>query len=138
MIKTLENKLGKACGADSLTAEHLINAQPLLLIHLSAMFRFVMKHSLVPDEFDKGVVVPLIKDKFGCINSPNNYRGITLIHVLAKRIGLVNLEICNNFSVIDNLQFGFKPSVGCNNASRYSVDKFKDKGSTIYEASLLL
>ena len=32
-------KWGKACGPDGLSCEHLVNAHPLLVIHLCALFR---------------------------------------------------------------------------------------------------
>lgn len=131
--------LGKACGPDGLSAEHLIHAHPILVVHLCALFRYMIVHQCVPDDFGKGVIIPLLKDKLGCINSLDNYRGITLIPVIAKLFELVILELCSDCLLTDELQFGFKPKLGCPNAIfafRTTIDHFIDRGSTIYAASL--
>lgn len=131
--------LGKACGPDGLSAEHLIHAHPILVIHLCAIFRYMVLHQCVPDEFGRGVIIPLLKDKLGCVNNLDNYRGITLIPVIAKLFELVILELCSDYLCTDDLQFGFKPKLGCSNALfafRTTIDYFIDRGSTIYAASL--
>ena len=70
------------------------------------MFRFMvlhdsvlLLHGLVFYDFGKGVVIPLLKDKLGCINSLENYRGITLTPVLAKLFELSILEVCSDFLI---------------------------------------
>jgi len=93
----------------------------------------------VPDDFGKGLIIPLLKDKLGCINSFDNYRGITRIPVIAKLFELVILELCSEHLLTDNLQFGFKPKSGCSNtifALRSTIDYFRDRGSTIYAVLL--
>jgi len=42
-------KVGKACGPDDLSAKHLINAHPLLTVHLCALFRAMVACCHVPD-----------------------------------------------------------------------------------------
>jgi len=49
------------------------------------------------------------------------------------------LELCNDQFKTDELQFGFKPNVGCTNAIftlRTTIDYFCERGSTVYAASL--
>jgi len=41
-------------------------------------------HSFVPHGFDKGYIIPLVKDMSGNLNSVDNYRAITLGPVIAK------------------------------------------------------
>ena len=86
-------KLGKASGPDELSAEHLVNAHPLLIIHLGLLFRDMAVHGYVPNDFGKGVIVPIIKDKLGNVNDTGNYRGITLIPVISKLFESVLLEL---------------------------------------------
>ena len=74
-------QLGKACGPDDLAAEHFKYAHPLIIVHLCALFRAMLATSVVPGAFGSGIVIPLIKDKIGNVNSLDNYRGITLIPV---------------------------------------------------------
>ena len=71
-------KCGKASGPDELMAEHLKYAHPILIYNLCILFRAIAVHSFIPNDFDIGLMVPLVKDKTGDINSVDNYRGITL------------------------------------------------------------
>ena len=54
-------KKGKAPGLDELTSEHILFAHPIIEVHLSLLFKMLLKHSIVPDGFGYGVVIPLIK-----------------------------------------------------------------------------
>jgi len=131
--------VGKASGPDDLSSEHLKYAHPLLVVQLCSLFRTMVIHGFVPDKFGNGVIIPLLKDKTGNVNSLDNYRAITLIPVISKLFELVLLELCSEQLSTDELQFGFKPNVGCANAIftfRTTVDYFRDRRSTIYAASL--
>ena len=106
-------KLGKASGPDELTAEHLKYAHPILIYHLCILFRAISVHSFVPNDFGIGLIVPLVNDKTGDINSVDNYRGITLTHVVSKVFECVLLSNCEEFLATGSLQLGFKRYVGC-------------------------
>ena len=95
-------KLGKASGPDELMAEHLKYAHPILIYHLCILFRAIPVHSFVPNDFGIGLIVPLVKDKTGDINSVDNYRGITLTPVVAKVFECVLLSNCEEFLAADN------------------------------------
>ena len=131
-------KLGKACGPDVRSAEHLVHAHPSLVIHICFLFRSKILHGFVPDKFGVGLIVPLVKDKTGD-NNVSNYRGITLNAVIAKLFEGVLLEICNEFLQSDHLQFGFKKGLGCSNAIfslRTAIEYFRERGSTVYASAL--
>jgi len=51
-------KKGKAAGVDGLMAEHIYLTHPILSAILYAM---LYKHSMVPDDFGRGVVISLLK-----------------------------------------------------------------------------
>ena len=132
-------KLGKACGPDKLTAEHLLNAHPSVVVHLSLLFRNIAFHGYVPNDFGAGIIVPLLKDKLGDVNDAHNYRGITLINVISKLFELVMLEICNECLATDDQQFGFKTGLGCANAVfvlNETVKYFTSNGSSVFLAAL--
>ena len=131
-------KLGKASGPDGLSAEHIVKAHPVIIIHLCLLYRSMIKHCIVPDDFGKGIIVPLIKDNLGNPNDVNNYRGIILIPVISKLFEIILVELCAPFLHTDNLQFGFKKS-GCTNAIfllEEAVNHFVSNGSSVYAASL--
>ena len=58
-------KRGKAAGCDGLTAEHICFAHPILSVHLAYVVAMMYKHSLVRDDFGKGIIIPLLKNSDG-------------------------------------------------------------------------
>jgi len=70
----------------------------------------------VLDEFGKGMIIPMLKNKMGDINSRDNYMSITLSPVISKVSELVLLELCRLYLTTYDLQFGFKANSGCANA----------------------
>ena len=111
-----ELKKGKACGPDDLRTENLHYAHPALIMHLKRLFRFIICHGVVPNNFGLGIAVPLINDKSGNFNDMDNYRAITLSPVISKLFENVILHICDDALSNDPLQFGFKRNTGTTNA----------------------
>jgi hypothetical protein len=132
-------KLGKASGLDRLSAVHLVSAHSILVMHFCNLCRIMLINGLVPGSFGCGIVIPLVKDRTGDINSLHTYRGIALIPVVAKLFEGVMLEICSDFLVRDDLKFGFEAYVGCFNAIfvlRATIDYFQNHGISVFVASL--
>ena len=132
-------KPGKACGPDELSAEHLQHARPIITKCIHKLFSVMMNYGLAPTEFGRGIVVPLVKDKTGDIHSANHYRPIMLVPIISKLFEAVILECYGNCFVVDDLKFGFKKGLSCNNANftlRTTIDYFTRHGSSIYAAAL--
>lgn len=55
------------------------------------------------------LLVPVIKDKEGKVNSSDNYRPISLDSVLSKVVELIVLEKINTLISSEENQFGYKP-----------------------------
>ena len=93
----------------------------------------------MPDEFGKGILIPLIKDSNGDAAHCDNYRGITLSSVISKVFEYAILgKYCHLF-LTDSLQFGFQNGVGCSDALftvKSVVDYFTKNGSTISVSAL--
>ena len=113
-------KKGKAAGLDGLVAEHF--AHPILTVHLSCLFTMLYKHSLVPDEFGRGIVIQLLKNVDGNKFTTDNYRGITLRPVINKLFETVLLSQFKNQLISDPLQFGFKSKSSCSTRYFYIQD----------------
>ena len=136
-IKSL--KLNKAAGHDEIVSEHIVHSHPALIIHLKILFSLILKTGHVPDDFGKGIVIPIIKDKSGNPSSIDNYRPITLSSVISKVFEHCLITLFSKFIVSDNLQFGFKPGIGCSHSIftlRTVCDYFNQRGSDVYIASL--
>jgi len=100
---------------------------------LTAIIIATVIHCLVPGDFGNGSIIPLLKDNTGNLN-----RAITLISVITKLFELVILDLRIDQLMTDELQFGFKPNVGCANAIftlHTTRDYFCERGSTVYAAS---
>ena len=141
LIESVVNrmKLGKACGPDELSAENLRFAHPALFIHLKLLFYVMFAHGYVPDKFGDGIIIPLIKDKTGDINSIDNYRPITLTPIVAKVFETLIMDLCESKLVTDELQFGFKKGVGCNDAIftlKTIINHFTSGRSSVFSAAL--
>jgi len=90
-------KRGKAAGYDNLTLEHIVNSHPSLICHLCKLFNLMLKNSYVPNDFGRGIVIPLIKDKRGNVNDSANYRGITISPVISKIFELCLMDKFDEF-----------------------------------------
>ena len=131
--------MGKACGPNDLCAEHLLYSEPILFMHLQALFKLILCHRYVPNSFGIGVTVPLITDKTGSVNDVSNYRGITLSPLISKLFELVIMSLCSDMLQTDSLQFGFKDKIGTADAiftMKSTIKHLTDRGSSVYVASL--
>ena len=96
-------------------------------------------HRYVPEGFELGLTIPLVKDKAGNLNDSDNYRAITIGPVIAKVIENVILKLCQDKLCSDDLQLGFKQGLGCTNVlflCRCTIHHFTHRGSNVYVAAL--
>ena len=136
-VKSL--KLGKAQGPDSLSAEHLLHSHQIIYLQRGNLFKTLVIHGFVPDDFGNEMIIPLIKDKSSPVGSLSNYRAITLIPIISKLFEGVLLNIANDLLISDDLQFGFKKNTGCAKALymfRSAADHFNANESSVYVATL--
>jgi len=74
-----------------------VNSHPSLICHLCKLFNLMLKNSYVPNDFGRGIVIPLIKDKRGNVNDSANYRGITISPVISKIFELCLMDKFDEF-----------------------------------------
>jgi hypothetical protein len=131
--------LHKASGPDNLVAEHLVYSHPSLIIHIKLLFSLFVSHGHVPDDFGRGIIVPLVKDRSVNLNSISNYRPITLTCIISKVFEALIMTICKDKLISNERQFGFKQDIGCSDvifSVRTVVDYFVERGSSVYAATL--
>ena len=124
---------GKAAGIDKVSSEHIIYSHPILHSCLLRLFNFMLKTGYVPNTFGKGIIVPLPKNKSDQSRA-DNYRGITLSPVISKIFEHCLLQKFSQYFYSSDLQFGFKPNLGCTDALytlKHTVDYFVKKGNTV-------
>ena len=71
-----------------------------------------MFHGHLPSDLMKTIIVPLIKNKTGNINSTSNYRPIALVTATSKILEIVLLDFIDDLLATTDNQFGFKRKHG--------------------------
>ena len=126
---------GKSCGLDGVYAEHLkyssINFKALLAKCLTGF----LSHGFLPDSLMSVVLVPIIKDKSGKINSKDNYRPIAIASTISKLLEKILLDRLSNYLLTSSHQFGFKPkhsTDACIYVLKEAVDFYVGQQSSVY------
>ena len=135
----LKIKKGKMPGIDRLSAEHLLFAHPSLIVSLKMLFNVMYANGFVPDDFGRGLLIPLLKDSNADVTQCDNYRGITISGVISKLFEYVVLEKYSDYFNTDSLQFGFRKGVGCSDALftvKSVVNHFTKNGCTVNVSAL--
>ena len=109
-IKNLE--LNKSCGADNIYAEHLKYASERLIPILSMCFTGFFVHGFLPTSLLAVVLVPIIKNKAGNVNSIDNYRPVALSSIVSKILETIILNRIEIYLLTNANQFGFKKNHG--------------------------
>ena len=113
-ISEAVNKLdnNKSCGTDSIYAEHLKYSSEKIYTLLSMCLTGFFVHGYLPESLLTVILVPVIKNKAGNINSKDNYRPIALASIISKVIeNIILVRIQDQLESNPN-QFGFKRSHG--------------------------
>ena len=104
-IKTL--KSGCSAGYYGITSEHLKHALGSNLIgNLCYLFTYCFQFGVVPTNFTKGLLIPLLKKPSLDPTLCSNYRPIIVSTAFSKLAELCILDECNECT-FSNLQFGF-------------------------------
>ena len=99
---------GKCADEDGISAEHLLYAPHNMLMRLTALFNQMLRHAYVPVQFQRGFMVPIIKDLQGSHSDSNNYRGITISPLVSKLFEHVLKRVFYEYLSTSEHQFGYK------------------------------
>ena len=132
-------KLNASPAQDGITAEHLICALDSQIIdHLSYMLTLCIQFGVVPENFRRGVLIPIPK-KSGCdTTQAKNWRSITVSSTFSKLLELYVIEECSGHEFSD-LQFGFVKGRRTEMATALLHDVISystTRGSVVYACSL--
>ena len=89
--------VNKACGMDSLSAEHLLYPSPEIHTLLAVCFNAFIVHGFLPSSLTDSVIIPIVQDKCKNISDIGNYRPIALSYVLSKVFELILLSKLNSY-----------------------------------------
>ena len=128
-------KLGKSPGLDNLYGEHLKYSDDKVLALLSLVFNSMIIHAYLPSIFMDTIIIPLVKDKKGDLQSSDNYRPIAITSIMSKVFEILILDrYANNFHTTCH-QFGFKANHAtdqCVFVLKQILDYYKCNSSAIY------
>ena len=138
VIKRLKNN--KACGIDNVSNEFLKNCPDTVIVLIVSLFNIVLKTGIVPTDWCVGIIQPLFKNK-GSINSPDNYRGITLLCCIGKLFTSCMYHRLSTFFdnrvVLGEEQGGFREGYSTTNHSfvlLFIIDYYRQLGLPLYAA----
>ena len=126
---------GKSCGLDGIYAEHLKYCSINYKILLARCMTSFLVHGFLPDSLMSVILVPIIKDKSGKINSKDNYRPIAIASIMSKLLEKLLLERLNNYFFTSSHQFGFKPkhsTDACIYVLKETINSYVEKQSSVY------
>ena len=136
-VKKLDRN--KSCGADSIYAEHLKYSSDKIYPLLSMCITGFFVHGFLPESLLTVILVPIVKNKAGNINSIDNYRPIALASILSKIIENIILVRIERQLVTNPNQFGFKRSHStdqCIYALKEVVNLYTSLKSRVYTCFL--
>ena len=109
-ISVLKNN--KSAGPDGISGEFYKYAPPELALFLTRYFNKLFDSGLFPYQWSEAIIQPIHKK--GDINSPNNYRGISLLNVCGKLYSyILNKRLTlwiEEYKLLNEAQAGFRRS----------------------------
>ena len=85
------------------------------------------------------ILVPIIKDKAGKINSKKNYRPIALASIISKVLELVILNRISSYISTEDNQFGFRKKLGtdtCIYVLKEVIERYKSLNGSVFTCFL--
>ena len=128
-------KKGKCADDALINAEHFFNAPLSMFDRLQGLFNKMLLHGVVPDQFQCGTIIPIVKDRQGDQGDMNNYRGITIAPIISKIFEHTMQIVFQPFLTTSVYQFGFKKKSSTSHAIyclKESIDYYTGHGSNVY------
>ena len=95
----------------------------------------MLLHGHVPRQFQRGTIVPIVKDQHGDKGDMNNYRGITIEPIISKIFEHVLRIIFQPYLTTSSYQFGFKRKSSTSHAIyclKETINHYTTNGSNVY------
>ena len=107
-IKDCIDKLKENIGYDMVHTNHLRLGSHLLQEFIASLFSSFIMHNFIPVTMLKGVISPIVKDKFGSMSSSDNYRPVMSSSVFLKLFEYCLLVRMDPYIKLNDRQHGFR------------------------------
>ena len=134
-VKNAISSLKPTIGHDNIHANHLKLASNLFIELLSNLFSSFIIHNYIPKVMLKGIITPIIKDKYDDITKIDNYRPIMSSSVFLKVLEYCLLEKINPYVTLNDRQHGFRSNHSTSTAYwvfKETVSQYVDSNSDVY------
>lgn len=132
-------KRGKSPGHEGLSVEHLQHGGVHLYRVLAMFYTFCIRHSYLPSDLMKTVVVPIVKNMSADVSDRKNYRPISLATIIAKVFdGLLDRKL-DCIVTLQDTQFGFREGLSTESAIlslKHTVDYYVNRKTPVYACFL--
>ena len=131
---TFRMKKGKTVDDHKINAEHFFDAPLTLFDRLQTLFNKMLTHGHVPQQFQSGAIIPIVKDRQGDLGDMHNYRGITIAPILSKIFEYALQTMFQPYLSTSNYQFGFKKKASTSHAIyclRETIDYYTSHGRSV-------
>ena len=131
---TFRMKKGKTADDHKINAEHFFDAPLTLFDRLQTLFNKMLTHGHVPQQFQSGAIIPIVKDRQGDLGDMHNYRGITIAPILSKIFEYALQTMFQPYLSTSNYQFGFKKKASTSHAIyclRETIDYYTSHGRSV-------
>ncbi|XP_065654687.1 uncharacterized protein LOC136081308 [Hydra vulgaris] len=141
IIRAISNlKFKKSPDSFGISAEHLKYANcDTLTKWLIKFFNYFINYGWTPLSMSTSIIVPLVKSYKKSLDSPNNYRGISIIPIFTKVLEYLILIICPDIIDTHPLQFGFNANCSTLHAEfliSETIKHYNSNNSPVYLCSL--
>ena len=134
IIKNLRN--GKACGNSKIPNEAVkYSKNTKILIIVRGIIEKIINYGFIPQNFNIGIIHPIIKNENGDLKSANNIRPITVSDLLSNIFEKYVLYCIEKTHIEPGQQFGFKANSSCQHALyvfKETIQHYKAKRKPIY------
>ena len=138
-IKNGIDNLNVALGHDNIHSNHLKYCPVEFRSKLRDFFNCIISHSYMPSDMLKGVVRPTVKNRFGNLNTSDNYRPVMASTNFLKLFEYCILPAINDNAMLHANQFGFvkgSSTIGTITVLKEVIYKYIDNRSSVYGAFL--
>ena len=109
-------QLKPSIGMDGIHSNHLKNSTELYVELVSELFASFALHCFVPSNLIRGTIAPTIKDRYGMLNSSDNYRPVMSSSVFLKLFEYCLLKKIRPYVNLNDRQHGFRANYSTSTA----------------------